>query len=110
MRAFAFLPPENTETRFDNFFASDILVDKSNITDLRGCAVHILCLPVGSVGRCVMDQQRQSLRQNADDLAQERQYKMEQMVIVVKPVFKEKGSDSLTSALIRLMRSDIDNP
>ncbi len=57
-----------------------------------------------------MDQQRQSLRQNADDLAQERQYKMEQMVIVVKPVFKKKDSDSLTSALIRLMRSDIDNP
>ena len=55
-----------------------------------------------------MEQQRQSLGQN--DLAQERQYKMEQTVIVVKPVFKEKGRDSLTSALIRLMRSDIDNP
>lgn len=56
-----------------------------------------------------MDKDSTKKQQNDNDLMQEQQYKVGQIVFTVNPVFKDDGKDTLTSALIRLMRNDIDN-
>ncbi len=56
-----------------------------------------------------MDKERMKNKQNADELSQEQRYTVEKTVFIVTPVFKESGDATLFSALIRLMRSDIDN-
>ena len=47
--------------------------------------------------------------QNADELSQEQRYTVGKTVFIVTPVFKESGDATLVSALMRLMRTDIDN-
>ena len=56
-----------------------------------------------------MYKERTKKKQNADELSQEQRYTVEKTVFIVTPVFKESGDSTLFSALIRLMRNDIDN-
>lgn len=111
---FGFFSPKKRKTKFDSFLFLDILVGKSNIPDLRGCAVLLhtpsdACMYISFFWRCAMEKERQKIEQNADELSQEQRYTVGRTVFIVTPVFKETGEATLASALMRLMRNDIDN-
>ncbi len=48
-------------------------------------------------------------KQSNEELIQEQKYKIGNGVFIVKPVFRDTGENTLSSALIRLMRSEVDN-
>ena len=56
-----------------------------------------------------MGKERPKIEQNANELSQEQRYTVDKNVFIVTPVFKEAGDATLVSALMRLMRNEIDN-
>ena len=100
--------------KFDRFSALIILVGKSNISGLCGCVVFTARHPnaylyMRLIGRCAMNSKRQNFRNDMDVLSQEQRYAVKETVFIVTPIFKVSGGDSLATALLRLMRNDVDN-
>ena len=48
-------------------------------------------------------------QQNNHELTQEQSYKVEDIIFIVEPVFKEDDSKTLSTALFFLMRDEVDD-
>ena len=59
--------------------------------------------------RCVMENNKDFIQQNNHELTQEQSYKVEDILFVVEPIFKEDDSKTLTTALFSLMRDEVDD-
>ena len=49
------------------------------------------------------------IQQNNHELTQQQSYKVEDILFVVEPVFKEDNSKTLSTALFSLMRDEVDD-
>lgn len=56
-----------------------------------------------------MENNKDLIQQNNHELTQEQSYKVEDILFVVEPVFKEDDSKTLTTALFSLMRDEVDD-
>lgn len=56
-----------------------------------------------------MENNKDFIQQNNHELTQEQSYKVEDILFVVEPVFKEDDSKTLTTALVSLMRDEVDD-
>lgn len=56
-----------------------------------------------------MENNKDFIQQNNHELTQEQNYKVEDILFVVEPVFKEDNSKTLTTALFSLMRDEVDD-
>ena len=56
-----------------------------------------------------MENNKDFIQQNNHELTQEQSYKVEDILFVVEPIFKEDDSKTLTTALFSLMREEVDD-
>lgn len=56
-----------------------------------------------------MKNSKDFFQQNNHELTQEQNYKVEEILFVVEPVFKEDNSKTLSTALFSLMRGEVDD-
>ncbi len=56
-----------------------------------------------------MENNKDFIQQNNHELTQEQSYKVEDILFVVEPVFKEDNSKTLSTALFSLMRDEVDD-
>ena len=56
-----------------------------------------------------MKNNKDFIQQNNHELTQEQSYKVEDIIFVVEPVFKEDNSKTLSTALFSLMREEVDD-
>lgn len=56
-----------------------------------------------------MENNKDFIQQNNHELTQEQSYKVEDILFVVEPIFKEDDSKTLTTALFLLMRDEVDD-
>ncbi len=56
-----------------------------------------------------MENNKDFIQQNNHELTQEQSYKVEDILFVVEPIFKEDDSKTLTTALFSLMRDEVDD-
>ena len=59
--------------------------------------------------RCVRVNNKDYIQQNNHELTQQQSYKVEDILFVVEPVFKEDNSKTLSTALFSLMRDEVDD-
>lgn len=56
-----------------------------------------------------MKNNKDFIQQNNHELTQEQRYKVEELLFVVEPVFKEDTSKTLSNALFSLMRDEVND-
>lgn len=56
-----------------------------------------------------MKNNKDFIQQNNHELTQEQRYKVEEILFVVEPVFKEDTSKTLSNALFSLMRDEVND-
>ncbi len=56
-----------------------------------------------------MKNNKDFIQQNNHELTQQQNYKVDDILFVVEPVFKEDNSKTLSSALFSLMRNEVDD-
>ena len=59
--------------------------------------------------RCALENDNNFNQQNNHELTQQQSYKVEDILFVVEPVFKEDDSKTLSTALFFLMREEVDD-
>lgn len=56
-----------------------------------------------------MKNNKDFIQQNNHELTQEQRYKVEEILFVVEPVFKEDTAKTLSNALFSLMRDEVND-
>lgn len=56
-----------------------------------------------------MENKKDFIQQNTHKLSQEQKYKVEDILFLVEPIFKENNSKTLSTALFSLMRDEVDS-